>query len=587
MIAKIKQSEKQRTIKPWLKETGFFLLGCLLGVAVLTGSIWWLTRDAVVPGVKIANLKVGGSTRAEVIQQLQELESKTRIELSYNGSQWTVPPNSYALNLGQTADTAVMVARVWDIKIIPQLMRGEINIPIVVEIDEERYGSWSAELAQIIEIVPHPATIEVNKGEVVLQNGEDGLEVDQEALRAEIVKQLRVMGEEVIEVPTKQRRVALNREEIEMVTRAANSLKEKSIEIMIDEVKVDLGGEELISFLSLTPGSAGQVEWTTIGEYVRGLQERFAREPQDAKFEFAQGRVQEFAPGRDGIQVVESGTTERIAEKIQEMLLNQEEGGQIKAEVSRTAPKISTAEVNNLGINERIGRGESYYAHSIANRIYNVGLAAERVNGALVAPGEEFSFNKFVGEISGATGYKTAYVISGGRTVLGDGGGVCQVSTTLFRAVMDAGLPITERWPHAYRVSYYEQNSDPGLDATVYAPSKDFKFLNDTPNYILVQAINDPKNVHLTFEIYGTNDGRVASVSKPKVWGVTPPPPDLYEDDPNLPVGTVRQVDWSAWGAKTSFDYKVTRDGETIFEKTYNSTYRAWQNVFIRGTGGI
>jgi vancomycin resistance protein YoaR len=246
---------------------------------------------------------------------------------------------------------------------------------------------------------------------------------------------------------------------------------------------------------------------------------------------------------------------------------------------------VTIDKVNELGIEERIGRGESYYAHSIPNRIFNVGLASDRINSALIAPGEEVSFNKLVGEVSAATGYRSAYIISQGRTVLGDGGGLCQVSTTLFRAAMNAGLPILERWGHSYRVSYYEQNSSPGIDATVIAPSKDFRFKNDTPGHILIQTINDPKNLHLVIEIYGTSDGRVASVTEPKVWGITPPLPTVYQDDPSLPSGTMKQVDWSASGARASFEYKVTRDGETLQDQTFSTVYRPWAAVYLRGTG--
>ena len=264
---------------------------------------------------------------------------------------------------------------------------------------------------------------------------------------------------------------------------------------------------------------------------------------------------------------------------------NEEKEKKIEIVVDRTSPKVTIDKINELGIKERIGRGESYYAHSIPNRVFNVGLAAERTNSVLVPPGDEYSFNKSVGEISGATGYRTAYVISGGRTVLGDGGGVCQVSTTLFRAAMNAGLPITERWAHAYRVGYYEQNSKPGVDATVYSPSKDLRFKNDTPGHILVQTINDPKELHLVVEIYGTSDGRVATVTEPKISGMSGPLPTIYQDDPSLPTGTMKQVDWAASGAKTSFEYKVERNGEVLQDKVFSSNYRPWASVFLRGTG--
>ena len=255
--------------------------------------------------------------------------------------------------------------------------------------------------------------------------------------------------------------------------------------------------------------------------------------------------------------------------------------------VETTPPEIQTADVNNLGIKEMIGKGSSRFAGSIASRIYNIGLASSKFNGILVAPEEVFSFNNALGDVSGYTGYKQAYIIKDGKTILGDGGGVCQVSTTLFRAALAAGLPIVERRAHSYRVSYYEQDSAAGLDATVFAPTTDLKFKNNTPGHLLIQTRFDPKALTLVFEIYGTDDGRIASTTKPVVTSVVPPPPDLYQDDPTLPQGTVKQVDFKAWGAKASFDYVVKKDGEVIFEKTFYSNFKPWQAVYLRGTGPV
>ena len=253
--------------------------------------------------------------------------------------------------------------------------------------------------------------------------------------------------------------------------------------------------------------------------------------------------------------------------------------------VDTLKPTIKTEETNILGIEERIGRGYSEFAHSIAGRIHNVVLTAAKINGILVKPGETFSFNNAIGDISEATGFQPAYIIKDGRTVLGDGGGVCQVSTTLFRAVLAAGLPVLMRQAHAYRVAYYEQAGyKAGLDATVFAPSVDFVFKNDTPGYILIQTTTNRRNLTLTIDIYGTNDGRKAEILNHVVGGITPPPPDLYQDDPTLPTGTVKQVDFAAWGAKTSFQYKVTKNGDTLQNQTFYSNFRPWQAVFLRGT---
>ena len=230
-----------------------------------------------------------------------------------------------------------------------------------------------------------------------------------------------------------------------------------------------------------------------------------------------------------------------------------------------------------------VGKGISYFRGSIPSRIHNIQLASLKMNGILIPPGETFSFNKTLGDVSQSTGYQEAYIIKEGRTILGDGGGVCQVSTTLFRAVLNAGLPILERHAHAYRVSYYEQNSDVGLDATVFDPTADLKIKNDTLAHLLIQTQFDPKNSRLTFELYGTSDGRKITLSKSRIWDQTPPPPDLYQDDPTLPPGKVKQIDWKAWGAKVAFDYKVERNGEILQNRTFYSNYRPWQAIYLRG----
>ena len=118
----------------------------------------------------------------------------------------------------------------------------------------------------------------------------------------------------------------------------------------------------------------------------------------------------------------------------------------------------------------------------------------------------------------------------------------------------------------------------------MFQPSQDFKFKNDTPGYILIQTVYDEKTKYLAFEIYGTSDGRKVEISKARVWEVTPPPPDLYVDDPTLAVGKVVQTEHSANGAKVAFDWKVMRGDEVLQERTFYSNYRPWQAVYLRGT---
>ena len=218
--------------------------------------------------------------------------------------------------------------------------------------------------------------------------------------------------------------------------------------------------------------------------------------------------------------------------------------------------------------------------------MHNLSLAATKIHGILVPPGDVFSYNKAVGDISATTGFKSGYIIKNGRTVLGDGGGVCQDSTTLFRAALNTGLPIIERKGHAYRVRYYENDRKPGFDATVYAPSVDFKFKNDTPAHILIQANVDKQNYLLTFTFYGKNDGRRVELSEARVYDALPPPQPSYEETSELATGVTKQVDWAAPGAKSQFTYKVfAKSGEVLQNKVFYTSYRPWQAVFLVGTG--
>ncbi len=305
----------------------------------------------------------------------------------------------------------------------------------------------------------------------------------------------------------------------------------------------------------------------------------------DALFQFQNGRVSSFRPSADGRSLNKDEATTRLSQAFTAAAATGQQRITILMPIDMVKPAVATDQVNTFGVKELIGTGYSEFAGSIAGRIHNVALAAGRLNGILIKPGETFSFNDAVGDISAATGYQSAYIIKNGRTVLGDGGGVCQVSTTLFRAALSAGLPIVERHAHDYRVHYYEEAGfKPGLDATVYGPTYDLKFINDTATYILIQARTDVTNLSLTFDLYGTGDGRTAQILNQKLWGVTQPPPDLYQDDPTLAKGEVKQVDFSAWGAKASFDYLVTRGAQVLQNTTFVSNYRPWQAVFLKGT---
>jgi vancomycin resistance protein YoaR len=323
------------------------------------------------------------------------------------------------------------------------------------------------------------------------------------------------------------------------------------------------------------------VDENTLNSFIDNISQKINIDPENAKFTIENGKVTAFALEVNGLKVSKDKLKSQILAEI-----GKNNGGQITLPIPTEIAyaDIKSSDLNNLGIKELVGTGTSRFAGSIGTRIFNINKAAESMNNTLIAPGETFSFDKIIGDISAANGYQQAYVIQNGATVLGDGGGVCQVSTTMFRAAMNTGLPITERHAHAYRVHYYEEDAPPGMDATIYSPTVDFKFKNDLGSYLLIQTDIDLKNLVLTFNFYGTKDGRTVEITKPTLWGYSPAPADLYTDDPTLPVGQVKQIDFAASGIKSQFEYTVSKDGQVINHQVFFSNFEPWQAKFLRGT---
>lgn len=304
---------------------------------------------------------------------------------------------------------------------------------------------------------------------------------------------------------------------------------------------------------------------------------------EEPRFEFKDGRVVDFQAAKEGLIVDEEVLIPLIISALSSYPYQERE---LNLPMKKVLPKINTANSNDLGINELLAEGESFFKDSIPTRVHNILLASGKFHGLVISPGETFSFAQSIGEISQEVGYQQAYVIKEKKTILEDGGGVCQVSTTLFRAALNAGLPIIERHAHYYRVGFYEQGGyPPGLDATVYPPSPDLKFQNDTPAYLLIQTKIDKLNKSLTFQFYGTSDGRKVEVAKPVILSQTPPPEPIYTDDPTLTLGVVKRFDSAHWGAKVSVVRKVySADGNLKEERTFLSNYFPWAAVYLRGT---
>ncbi len=239
-------------------------------------------------------------------------------------------------------------------------------------------------------------------------------------------------------------------------------------------------------------------------------------------------------------------------------------------------------DAERLGIKDLLGQGASNFSGSPSNRRKNIALGGNKVHQTLVAPGTDFSLLNALGEIDGAHGWLPELVIKGTQTVPEYGGGLCQIGTTVFRSALNAGLPITERRNHSYRVRYYEPA---GTDATIYDPAPDFKFRNDLPGWLLITQEKEADDIR--FLIWGTKDGRVASSSTPVVTNIIQPPPKKIIETTDLPPGTTKCTETAHAGATASFDYEVTYPNGEVKKTTFKSVYRPWQAVCLVGVAQL
>jgi len=280
--------------------------------------------------------------------------------------------------------------------------------------------------------------------------------------------------------------------------------------------------------------------------FLDDLSAKSNKEATNATFTVEDSKVSNFSLSKDGYKMNISSSLKNILN----LLANSKDSNKLKLSFDIIEPEVKDNSADKLGIIELIGEGKSNFTGSTLSRIHNIKVATARFDGLLIKPGEEFSFVKNLGDVDGEHGYKQELVIKKGVTEPEFGGGICQVSTTAFRAAINSGLEITARRNHAYPVHYY---SPQGMDAAVYIPNPDLKFKNNTPGHILIKTDLNVEKKELIFRFYGTNDGRKVEVEGPTVLS--------------------RQPDGAM---KTVFHQKVLdASGNIIIDTDFNSNYKS------------
>ncbi len=456
---------------------------------------------------------------------------------------------------------------------------------VTLSSDYNRLSDFLATFAKQTEKVGHHPSITINGENTSVDPGSQQIALDWSQTFTSIQNQFPKQATIAATLIVSPEFVPLSTEETSLLEERARALIGKSLIWHTDKINNythTFTDVDLIPIL--LPKSPTHTAY--LHELFTGVNEQVARPPQEPEIVINEDRtkVTQFSPPLDGLTLDEAQFITLLLSNIDTLITSSESSLTIELPLITAPPTHTLAEINDLGISEVIGFGESYYAHSSAGRAHNVAVAASQINGTLVAPGEEFSFNRSVGDVSAAGGYQEGYIIQSGRSVLSAGGGVCQVSTTVFRALLDAGLKITLRRPHSYRVSYYELSNDPGFDATVFSGNVDLRFINDTDHYVLITTSTDSNALYMYAQIWGTSDGRYTTITNYQKFNASGAPPAQYIEDPSLAPGQVKQIDWAVGGLETNFTHTIyNADGSIRSQKDYPSKYQAWSAKYLVG----
>ncbi|GGO23185.1 hypothetical protein GCM10008949_11170 [Deinococcus humi] len=550
------------------------LLGGALAMGVAASS-----DEKLAPGLTVAGVDVGGLTRAQAVAALGERAATApQVTVRAGDQSWTLAADQ----LGWHADAETSVAAAEKVSAARTLMervKGMIgqpqpqSFPLIAAVDPAAAKAALSTLTASLNAQPKNATVAFDKQTLryaVTAKDTPGRQYDAAAAATTYAS---APTATTIQIPVKEWKAQHTAEVLQGYVDQGNALMRSFGATLAGTARKGV----------LTPLQVANLYWVKPQGIVADeaalkraftLLTEFIDQPaQNARFTFE---------GNKPVKVPEQAG--RVTQKsayaaFRATVLDPAKTSMVFA--SKTVqPELTAAQLPDASKLSLIHTGVSTYYHSSPERRTNVANAAAKVNGAVVPVDGTFSFLKALGGITADNGFVGGLIISGGRTVDGLGGGVCQVSTTVFRALYGAGLPVEERNQHSYRVGYYEPQV--GFEAAVYDPGLDLKFANDTGGPLLIKTINDDAASTLKVQVWGLKQARTVTVSPAVILKRTPHPAPKYVVNPKLRPGSSRQVDWAADG----FDLYITRtikDASGVRIDRTSTVYKPWQAVYEVG----
>jgi len=586
---------------------GLVIFGLSLFLMFLGTQIWFAGR--VLPGVRVDGIEVGGLRPQEAEERIAGAFSYPqdgKILLRDGDRVWVASPAQLglALDAQASAQSAYKIGRSgW---ILGQVKTrfytwysGHDMAPSLI-FDQRIAHAYLTGIAREIDKPTIEASLELKGTEVVVNAGQVGRTVDIQKSLLLVTLQTQTLRDGVLNLAIHESAPIIF--DASQQAEMARAILSQPLTLKLPAEDPDQAGPwtiepsvlaSMLVFERVETDGAAQyqvrLDSASMLSYLSSLAPSLLRSPQNARFMFNDDTrlLEVIQPSVTGREV----DIEASLEDIQKRLYAGEHT--IALTMRYTDPPVTDkATGEELGITELFHAETSYFYGSSQSRVQNITTAASKFHGLLVPPGATFSMASALGDITLDNGYAEALIIVGNQSLKGVGGGVCQVSTTLFRAAFFAGFPIVERYAHAYRVYYYEKVAgnriDPdlaGLDATVFVPIVDFKFTNDTNHWLLMETYVVPETSSITWKFYSTRDNRRVEWDTTGPVNIVEAPEPLYRENPDLGNGEIRQVDWAADGADVTVNRVVYLNDAVHLQDTIYTHYEPWQDVYEYGPG--
>lgn len=595
------------TALKWLRRAGVVsaaLLVLVAGVELATAA------GRIHPGVRVGDVPVGGLSETAAETRILERVGprlSAPVTVVHGDDEWTVDAASVAATLepGPYVDGAFAVGRtgnVWT-RLVQRATAwvGHVEIPLAATAEPEAVGGLADLVSGAIRVEPRDATITIDGTVAAISRAENGMDVVRDELHARVLKAF-VSEVREVAVPTGTVPVEVVDADAEDALRDASSMLSGPATVTFEDKSWTFQPADIARWIvfekrdraeaTSTPVVAPSRDGTLaappvrkvlvalIGEeplagIVTGSFGAVVVEPTDASFTVSNGVVS-IVPHRDGT----GPDVPKLAGDLTDALTT--DGPRtVQLSTGRMEPEITTEKAKGMGIKERISTYTTSYSASNKPRVNNIHLLADALDGALIAPGDAFSFNEHVGPRTAVKGYKEAPAIvrKDGRLTLEPqlGGGICQVGTTIFNTVFFSGLPVVERRNHSFYIDHYPK----GRDATVSWGGPDLKFRNDTPNWVLIKTAYTAGTV--TISLYGTDPGydieyRTSEFSSVKPHGV------VETKDPTLLVGSRVVEEGGVDGGVVTVTRVVKKGGAVVRTDTFKSVYKPKTEVIRVGT---